>query len=196
MDVEKIKMVNTKKIAKEVIYYDVIDSTQQEAKRRIKENSLIDGTILIADNQTNGIGTKGRTWHTSKNENITMTMVLFPECDVKKLEGLTIKIAQIMQNTIQKLYGILLTIKEPNDLLLNGKKIGGILTESATNKEKVKHLIIGIGFNVNEINFAKEIENIATSLKKEYNKQFNIEEILIEFITEFDDEIQKIYKDL
>lgn len=187
MNIEKIKNVNTKIIGKDILYYDSIESTQEEAKKRLKE--IKNGTIIITENQTKGIGTKGRTWYTSKGANITMTIVIYPNCSIEKLEGLTIKIAQIMQETIRDLFEISLQIKEPNDLLLNGKKIAGILTESATYQNKVTHLLIGIGFNVNETNFACEIENIATSLKREYEKDYSREEIIGEFIKRLDKEI-------
>lgn len=190
MDIEQIKKAYTKIIGKDIWYYDKIESTQQEAKKRVKE--LIDGTIILAENQTKGIGTKGRTWYTNTHTNITMTIVLYPNCNIIKLEGLTTKIAQVMQETIKDLYEISLQIKEPNDLLLNGKKIGGILTESATYQQKVTHLLIGIGFNVNETNFASEIEQIATSLKKEYGKNYSREQIIIGFIERLEKKIAEL----
>ncbi|MCI8482093.1 MAG: hypothetical protein HFJ27_03255 [Clostridia bacterium] len=79
-------------------------------------------------------------------------------------------------------YGIILQIKEPNDLLLEGKKLVGILTEVSTYRRKVKYLLIGIGFNINQTKFDKEIETLATSLKKEYGKEYSREEIIIEII--------------
>ena len=80
-----------------------------------------------------------------------------------------------MQETIQELYGYELEIKLPNDLLFHKKKICGILTQCASQEEKIQYLLISIGFNVNEEKFPEEIENIATSLKKEYNKEFKRE---------------------
>ncbi|MBO5479435.1 MAG: biotin--[acetyl-CoA-carboxylase] ligase [Clostridia bacterium] len=190
MEIEKIKKANTKIIGKEIIYYESIASTQKEAKAKLKENSIKNGTIIIAGNQTGGIGTKGRTWYTNKEENITMTIVLYPKCSIHQLEGITIQIAKAMKDAIKDLYNISLQIKYPNDLLLNGKKIGGILTESATTKGDVTHLLIGIGFNVNQTSFPKEIETIATSLKKEMKKEYTKEDIIIKFIEKLEEEIK------
>ena len=88
----------------------------------------------------------------------------------------------IMINAIKELYDYNLEIKEPNDLLLNNKKICGILTESSTIANKVNYILIGIGFNVNEEIFNKEIQDIAISLKTEYGKEYNKEEIIVKII--------------
>lgn len=190
MEIEQIKNANTQYLGKEIAYYSEIDSTQEEAKRRIN-TPLKNGTIFLTDEQTQGKGTKGRTWYTSKQANITMTIAMYPNCEIEKLEELTITIAEVIRNTIGELYGIVLTIKEPNDVLLNGKKIGGILTESATYQNIVQHLIIGIGFNVNETCFSEETKEIATSLKQEYGKDYSREEIIIKFIEKFEQILQE-----
>lgn len=187
MDIEKIKKAHTRYLGKNIIFYDEIDSTQEEAKRRI--NNLENGTIIIADKQTKGRGTKGRTWHT-KNDNIAMTIILKPKCKIKDISDLTINIARIMKESIYDLYNYKLTIKEPNDLILNNKKICGILTESKTLGEDVESILIGIGLNVNETKFEKDIEEIATSLKMEFNKNFNREDIIIKFIEMFEKELK------
>ena len=150
----------------------------------LKENSnkYTENTIILADTQTGGIGTKGRNWHTGSNKNIAMSILYRPQKDVKKLEGLTIEIAKKIQNTMKNKYNINLTIKEPNDLMLNGKKICGILTESNTIGNKINYVIISIGFNVNENNFPEELKNIATSLYKETGKEFNKQKIIEDFI--------------
>ncbi len=136
----------------------------------------------MAEIQTQGIGTKGRNWYTGKYNNIAMSIILRPTVTIKELDGLTKDIAISVQKTIKKLYGYDLTIKEPNDLLLNGKKICGILTEINTISGKINYLIISLGFNVNEDRFSEETKNLATSLKKEYGKEFEREEIIKEFI--------------
>ena len=194
MNIEKIKKADTIFLGKEIIYYDKIDSTQKEAKRRIEQKNIVNGTIILANHQTNGIGTKGRIWYTKNGDNITMTIVLFPNCKIEALNGFTQKIAQAIKDTIQDLYDICLEIKQPNDLMLNGKKIGGILTESSTYQEEVKHIILGIGFNVNQTNFKEEIKIVATSLKREYNKEYNREEIIMQLIKKFEKELKNIIK--
>lgn len=184
MNLEKIKSANTKYIGKNIIYKEQTESTQKLAKQAINE---VHGTLVVTDEQTNGKGTKGREWITSKEENITMTIILKPDWNVEHLNGLTMKIAESIKNTIKELYGYELTIKEPNDLLLNYKKICGILTESSSMNNKVNYILIGIGFNVNEENFCGELQDIATSLKNEYNKEFEREEIIIKILEKIEE---------
>lgn len=119
-----------------------------------------------------------------------MTIVLNSNMKLNDLDGLTIKIAQWVQSTIKELYDYDLQIKKPNDLYLNQKKIGGILTQTSIIGEKINYLLISVGFNVNETQFSEEVKNIATSLKKEYNKDFSKEEIIIKLIEKVEKEIE------
>lgn len=187
MNVEDIKKAKTTLIGKNIKYYEQITSTHTMAKQISLQD--VNGTILLADLQTAGIGTKGRKWYTGKGKNIAMTIILKPKCKIEKLKNLTKIIAISMQQAIQELYNYELTIKEPNDLLLNGKKICGILTEINTIAEHINYLLISVGFNVNEEEFSQETENIATSLKKEYHKDFKREDIIIKFIEKLEDNI-------
>ena len=181
MNIEKIKKSNTKFLGKNIEYYKEINSTHLYAKEIANKNKE-NGKLIIAEIQTGGIGTKGRKWHTGKNKNIAMTLILKPTCKIEELSNLTIDIAKVIQKTINDLFKIKLEIKYPNDLLLNGKKICGILTEISTIGEKINYLLISLGFNVNEENFNDEIVNIATSLKREYKKEFSREEIISNFL--------------
>ncbi len=190
MDLEKIKNAKTVYLGKNIIYFNEINSTQDYAKQILKQN-IKTGSIVIADYQTKGKGTKERKWLSSKEKNIMMTIILYPNSKPLKLEGLTVEIAQAIKNAIYKLYKYNLDIKKPNDLYLNNKKIAGILTEATSIKEKVIHLYIGIGFNVNEESFSDEIKDTATSLKKEFNKEFEIEEIIVTIL----EEIEKVLKE-
>ena len=189
MNLEKIKNANTKYIGKEIEYFKEISSTHTYAKE-IAMQEKQNGRIIIAEAQTNGIGTKRRTWYTGESKNIALTIILKPEWAISRLEGLTVKIAKCMQKAIQALYEIDLEIKEPNDLMLNGKKICGILTEINTIAEKMNYLLISFGFNVNEDYFSKEIEDVATSLKKEFGEEFSREDIITKFIEILEKEIE------
>ena len=164
-------------------YYKEIGSTHTYAKK-IANKQENNGKIIIAETQTKGIGTKGRVWYTGEGKNIALTIIIKPKCQIEKLDGLTIKIAECISQAIYDLYKIKLQIKKPNDLMLNNKKISGILTEINTISEKINYLLISIGFNVNEENFSKEVENIATSLKKEHKdkQEFSRKEIIAEFL--------------
>lgn len=163
--------------------YEEIPSTHLFVKEN--QHKLENGTVIIANKQTSGIGTHGRSWYTGSS-NIAMSIIYKPNCDITKLDGITINIAKSIKEAINELYNIELQIKYPNDLLLNGKKLCGILTETNTISKKVNYLIISIGFNVNEINFDGKTKKIATSLKKEYKKDFDKEKIIYKIIEKID----------
>ena len=167
-------------------YFEEITSTHKFVKKNWKE--LHNKTVVIADLQTDGIGTHGRVWYTGNN-NIAMSILYKIDCDIELMKNITINIAKCVKKAIKNLYDVDLTIKFPNDLLLSNKKICGILTEISTINKKVRYLIISIGFNVNEVKFDENILETATSLKKELNREYCREEIISEIIKQIDKKI-------
>ena len=186
MDLEKIRNAKTKKIGKKIEYFKEIESTHLYAKK-IAENEDNEGKILLAEVQTGGIGTKGRSWYTGYGKNIALTLILHPKCRIDKLDNITTEIAEKIRDAIYELYGYELKIKKPNDLMFNNKKICGILTEVHTQGENIKYLLISFGFNVNEDEFSSETKEIATSLKKETGKEFEREEIIVKIIEKLEE---------
>ena len=174
-------------IFKNVIYLEKIDSTQKELWRRIDKNLAKDGTIIISDIQTDAIGTHGRKWYTSQKGNIAFSFVLYPNIPVVKIKDLTIDIAKLILNIFNDLYNIKLMIKKPNDIVINNKKIGGILTQTKLQGEIVKTLVIGIGINTNQTNFDEEIKDTATSIKKEFDIYIDTSLFINEFGYKFKD---------
>lgn len=139
--------------------------------------------VVISENQIRGKGTNGRIWYSNAGENILMTLIFYPQNTIEELQKVTYSIAKMIQSAIKDLYGISLEIKLPNDLLLNSKKVCGILTESSIQNEKVNYLLIGIGLNVNQLEFPNELQEIATSLKKEHPEiEMTREEIVVKII--------------
>ena len=191
---ESIKLENNKKniIGSRIIFYDELDSTQEEAKRKLED--VRDGTIIITDNQLYGRGTHGRIWYTEKGSNITMSIILFPNININSLKNITIDIAKVIVNTINDLYDYKLDISYPNDIVLNNKKVGGILTNISTQGNIAKNIIIGIGLNINQVKFPNELSNIATSLKKEYGEELNREKIIEKICINLDNLYKKIKK--
>lgn len=140
-----------------------------------------------------GEGQNGRTWITESKANLTFSFLLKPSCDIKKLDSLTIMTANTIIDVIDKLYGIKLSIKYPNDLILNQKKICGILTESTTKGNICTDIVIGIGLNINQIDFPEELMGTATSLKKEFPEgNFDKLEILGNFLNEFEKKFMEL----
>lgn len=191
MNLEKIRNAKTKIIGKKIEYFKEIESTHIYG-RKIAEDKESDGKVLLAEVQTGGIGTKGRSWYTGYGKNIAMTIILHPKCKIDELDNLTVEIAEKIKEAIYELYVYKLEIKKPNDLIFNGKKICGILTELHSQGEKIKYLLISFGVNVNEDEFSEETKDIATSLKKETGKEFDREEIICR-ITEKLEEINSIF---
>ena len=154
-----------------IFHYKTIDSTQKEIWRRFKNKTIKDKTMIIADIQTAGIGTHGRIWHTDEENNIAFSVYFDfskKNCRVDELDGLTVRIAKKIVSVFKEMYDIDLDIKFPNDIYCNGKKLGGILTESKVQNGLVRCVVIGIGINTNQVEFADEIKEIATSVRREF----------------------------
>ncbi len=139
-----LEKLTTKFLGRNIMYYPEIDSTQLEVWRQIKDGNIQNGTIIMTDRQKSGKGTHGRKWYTDEENNIAFTFFLEANCKISKLEGITIEIAKMLVQVFQRLYGISLEIKFPNDIVYQGKKIGGILTETKLIGENVKYLVVGI----------------------------------------------------
>ena len=185
----QLKKLKTNFLGRNIIYYKEIDSTQSEIWRLIKNRNILNGTLVISEIQTKGKGTHGRIWHTDEKGDIAFSFFVQMDCNITKLEGITIEIAKIINEIIEEQYNIKLEIKEPNDIVYKNKKIGGILTETKVVSENVKYLVIGIGINTKKQHFSKDIENIATSIKKEFNIDINTEEFISEFCNRFEKEL-------
>lgn len=173
-------------LGKNKVFYDTIDSTQKEIWRRIDANNVENGTIIIAKQQTAGIGTHGRSWHTDIADNIAFSFVIEANCNIEKIEGITIQIARTLVEAFENLYNIELEIKHPNDLVYNGKKMGGILTETKVQAEIVKYIVIGIGINTNKNEIAEDIKNISSSIKNEFGIDVDNESIINRFCELFE----------
>ena len=149
-----------------MIHYEKIDSTQKEVWRRLEKE-----IVISADIQTEGIGTHGRTWYTTQKGNIAFSIGLELNKSIKDLENITIEIAEIILEVFEKMYQINLQIKHPNDIMINNQKVGGILTETKSQGEIVKYLVIGIGINTNN-------EEISTSIKREFGIEIDNSKII------------------
>lgn len=187
----QLKDLKTNFLGRNNIYYKQIDSTQSEIWRIIENKSAPSGTLVYADIQTEGKGTHGRIWHTDEIGNIAFSFFIQMNCNIEKLQGLTLEIARIIVDILKEQYNIHLEIKTPNDIVFKGKKIGGILTETKVAKENVKYLVIGIGINTCKEKFSEDIKNIATSIKKEFNIDINREKFITEFCNRFEQEIMQ-----
>ena len=190
----KLRNLKTNFLGRDFYFYEEIDSTQNEIFRRIKKGQIINGSVIMADIQTAGKGTHGRIWHTDEKGNIAFSFYIQTNCEIERLDGLTIDIAKILVDMFKEKYKINIQIKEPNDLMINNKKIGGILTKGKINGKYIRYLVIGIGININKKYFTNDIKDIATSIKNEFKVDIDREEVIAEFCNIFEKEINRRIK--
>lgn len=134
-----------------------------------------------------GNGTHGRKWFTEESNNIAFSLFVETNCDIKRIEGITVEIAEVIIKVLKQLYNIQLEIKEPNDIVFNNKKIGGILTQTKLSGNVVKYMVIGIGINTNQEKFNTEIKEIASSIKNEFHIKINTLEFISQFCNLFEE---------
>ena len=169
----------------DIIRYEVTDSTNLRAKEMGNEGVSRD-TLFIADKQTKGVGRRGRKWESPEGENIYMSLLLRPEIAPVKAPMLTLVMAVAVAEGIRKVYAdAVLRIKWPNDIVLNKKKICGILTEMALDGTAIKYVVTGVGINVNQKTFIPELKDKATSLWLETSKNGDREAIISAVMEEF-----------
>lgn len=166
--------------------YKVATSTNSLAKKIKKPEPWL---VILADEQTGGYGKEKVTWYSPKGG--LYFSIILPKSKIEDLQTLTILAAFIVAKTLKEKFSLEPLIKLPNDVLLNQKKICGILTENVIGKE-VKSSVIGIGLNTNIDKFPKELENIATSLKIELGEEVNNEKILKQIVKEIKEQLKTI----
>lgn len=169
---------------KNIIYKPEIDSTNEECKRQA--NSGCDsGLLVLCDNQTAGKGRLGRVWEADKSNGLYMSMVLKPEIMPAETPQITLVAGIAIRRIIEKLTGLNVQIKWPNDIIVNGKKLVGILTEMSAEIEKVNYIVLGIGINVNTEVYEGDLGEKATSMYIETGRKYKRCDIINEFLTEF-----------
>lgn len=171
-------------------HFETIDSTNKKAKELATEG-VSHGTLITADVQEAGVGRRGRRWSSEKDAGIYMSMVLRPEVEPDEASMLTLVAALAVERAIEKLYQeqggclILPKIKWPNDIVVNKKKICGILTEMSLKGTGIDYVIVGIGINVNNKAFPEDICQIASSLSKESGRDMDREILITEVWKQF-----------
>lgn len=155
----------TEVLGRKVLCFDSIDSTNNHAKKVALEGCE-DGTVVIAEVQTAGRGRMGRTWASAGKKGIWMSVVLRPTLPPEEIQVITLAAAVAVVRTIRRVTGISAGIKWPNDIILDGRKVCGILTEMSADMEQVSFIVLGMGMNVNhtEEDFPEELRHLATSL--------------------------------
>ena len=182
--------LQTKWIGKEVVFLNETDSTNRKA-RILAEEGMGHGTLIVADTQTGGKGRRGRTWYSPPGTSLAMSLILKPKLEVSKASMLTLVQAMAVASAIEEICGMEAQIKWPNDILVNGKKVCGILTEMNLEMMEISSIIIGTGVNVNQEEFPADIAEIATSLKIEKKRSLSRADIIEHICDLFEDYFEK-----
>ena len=172
-----------------IIHFETIDSTNTYCLLNFK--NLEDKTVVIADEQTSGRGRFDRVWVSENCDNIYLTFVLKPEIKsfvTNLTQYLSVVVAEVIES-----YGVEAHIKYPNDVLVNGKKICGILCEASLQKNILQGVVLGVGINLNmPENIIKSIDRPATSLNLEIGNSVDKQEFLNKLLNEFYENYEKV----
>ncbi len=163
-----------------IIRYNSLESTNIEAIKLVNEG-YGSYTVVLAEDQLNGFGKSNREWYSDSRSSLTFSIILdLDKIDHDRVSSITIAVAVAVCRCLRENYTIDAVIKWPNDVLLNGRKLSGILSEMVINKSGKSLAIIGIGLNVNQVSedFPNEIKELATSLNIEQKSLFDKAKLL------------------
>ncbi len=154
-----------------------------------------EGAVVLAEEQTAGRGRAGRKWHSERAAGIYVTVLLRPKLAPVQAPLLTMMAGLSAHTAVQALTGLTVDLKWPNDLLIQGKKVGGILTEMHAEPGQIRFVIVGIGLNVNQEKFPGELVNTATSLRVETGKPQSRMELLVRLLREFESDYNRFLRE-
>jgi BirA family transcriptional regulator, biotin operon repressor / biotin---[acetyl-CoA-carboxylase] ligase len=179
--------LNSKFIGREVHALNSVDSTNTYAAR-LAAGDAPDGTLVVAEHQTKGRGRLGRNWVSPAGMNIYASIILRPRIVPADAPMITLAASVALVKAVRGLYGINAGIKWPNDMLIGGRKAAGILTEMSADPDMVRHVVLGVGIDVNMPmrEFPREIRDISTSIMFALGRKVNRAELLRGFISEFE----------
>ncbi len=183
---EIASQLHTRWLGKNICYFEEVDSTNTAAKRIAEDSGFANtaakriaeeggsadwhGTVVVAEEQTAGKGRRGRFWSSPRGTGLFFSILLKPQIEPGNASMLTLVKGMATVKGIAQVTGLNPQIKWPNDVVLNGKKIVGILTEMSAQVDYVNHIVVGTGINVHQADFPQEIAKTATSLKLELQK--------------------------
>ena len=186
LDIELLRRkLSNRTVGCEVIHFDCVGSTMDET-RKLAEQDKPEGTVVIAEEQTAGRGRFNRAWISPRGQNLSFSVLLRPTAE--QLPFLNMAATLAVSRTVGKITGLEPTIKWPNDVRINGRKVSGILIETATDRGAVSHAVVGIGVNVNfDPSEYPEIAPFATSIFSETGRRTDRTTVLKLLLEQFDD---------
>lgn len=186
------------KFAGHIAHFPSLGSTNALALEAAQAGARIG--VYVADEQTAGRGRGGHSWHSVAGDGLYVSTLVTPPLPITMAMLLPLATGLAAQSAILEIAGLVADIRWPNDLLLNGRKCGGILVETAasagqnTADAMLRYAVIGIGINLNHLSFPSEIESLATSLRKEGGIAISRDTLLISLLRLLDEEIRRLIR--
>jgi len=176
------RMLNTKIIGHKILFLEEVDSTNNKAKQIALESQ--DGDVVVSETQHSGRGRRGREWHSPKG-GIYISFILKPNISPERAPQITLLSSVALVETLNSMKSKMnAKIKWPNDILISGRKISGILTELSSDMEKINYVVVGIGINLNTD--LEELPEKAASLKVEMRQEISVKLFLKSFFEHYD----------
>jgi BirA family biotin operon repressor/biotin-[acetyl-CoA-carboxylase] ligase len=179
---------------KRIYHFFKTDSTNRVALE-LGHAGEPEGAVVLAEEQTAGRGRAGRVWHSDRAVGIYVTVLLRPRLAPVQAPLLTMMAGLSARSAVQAVTGLTADLKWPNDLLLNGKKTGGILTEMHAEPGQIRFVIVGIGLNVNQEKLPGTLADTATSLRVETGKTQSRMEVLVRLLREFENDYNRFLRE-
>jgi BirA family biotin operon repressor/biotin-[acetyl-CoA-carboxylase] ligase len=169
-------------------------TSTNDVVEKLAHDGVKEGVVVFAESQTKGRGRLGRKWISPANKGLWFSVLLRPQLRPAEATQLTVAAATALARAIQSQTHIAPDIKWPNDLLLGGRKIAGILTEMSAEVDRVSHVIVGVGVDVNQTasDFPPEVRKLATSLKLECGRSIQRAELAAAILQELDRDYQRV----
>ncbi len=178
-------------IGRDIRVFEETTSTN-DVIEKLARDGVPEGAVVFAESQTKGRGRLGRKWSSPTRKGLWFSILLRPKLTPQETTQLTVASATALRRAIKKVSGVTADIKWPNDLLIGGKKVVGILTEMSAEVDRVRHVILGIGVDVNQTDFPPELRAIATSLKAEAGEEISRAELAVAILRELDFDYARI----
>src|ERR1039457_4652760 len=181
------RLGKTKVIGRDIRVFEQTTSTN-DVIEKLARDGVKEGAVVFAESQTKGRGRLGRKWISPERKGLWFSILLRPDLRPQETTQLTVASATALRRAIQSETGLKPEIKWPNDILVGGKKVSGILTELSAELDRVKHVILGIGVDVNQgaSEFPAELRKTATSLRIEAGKAISRPELATAILREMD----------
>lgn len=178
--------LETRTLGQKILVYEQVESTNDIAKDQAKQDAA-EGLVVIAKEQTIGRGRRGRTWF-SHTGGLYFSILLRPKLALSDVSQITLLAGITIVEVLREHYGLPAMLKWPNDVLIDGKKVCGILTELSADPESVQYVVVGIGINSNQStqDWPEEITNLATSIRINTGKNVSHTQLLYQILTAFE----------